>query len=55
MNLKLDVEYKPGRTVDVPVNYLDISRYEKYYGKLEPISLEDGIRRTAEFMKKELL
>ena len=49
------VVYKEGRTVDVPINYLDISRYEKYYGKLNPISLEEGIKRTAEFMKRELL
>lgn len=50
-----EVIYKEGRTVDVPVNYLDISRYEKYYGSLNPISLEEGIRKTAEFMKRELL
>ena len=49
------VVYKEGRHVDVPVNYLDISRYEKYYGKLNPISLEQGIKRTIEFMKRELL
>ena len=50
-----EVIYKEGRAVDVPVNYLDISRYEKYYGRLNPIGLEDGVRRTAEFMKRELL
>ena len=49
------VVYKEGRVVDVPVNYLDISRYEKYYGRLNPISLAEGIKRTAEFMKRELL
>lgn len=51
--IKLNVSYLEGRKVDVPVNYLDISRYEKYYGALNPISLEDGIRKTADFMKKE--
>ena len=50
-----EVVYKERRAVDVPVNYLDISRYEKYYGRLNPIGLEDGVRRTAEFMKRELL
>lgn len=50
---ELNVIYKAGRSVDVPVNYLDISRYEKYYGKLNPITLEEGIKKTAEFMKKE--
>lgn len=48
----LAVEYIAGRTTDVPVNYLDISRYEGIYGKLDPVSLEDGIKRTAEFMKQ---
>lgn len=50
-----DVAYKEGRAVDVPINYLDISRYEKYYGRLNPISLEEGVKRTAEFMKREML
>ena len=53
LDVKLKISYLPGRSVDVPINYLDISRYEKYYGKLNPISLEEGIKRTAEFMKKE--
>ena len=53
VGIKLNVSYLEGRKVDVPVNYLDISRYEKYYGALNPISLEDGIRKTADFMKKE--
>lgn len=55
--IKIDTQviYKKERNIDVPVNYLDISRYEKYYGKLNPISLEQGIKRTAEFMKRELL
>ena len=48
----LAVEYIAGRTTDVPVNYLDISRYEGIYGKLDPVSLEDGIKKTAEFMKQ---
>ena len=53
LGIKLNASYLEGRKVDVPVNYLDISRYEKYYGALNPISLEDGIRKTADFMKKE--
>jgi UDP-glucose 4-epimerase len=47
----LSVEYIAGRTTDVPVNYLDISRYERIYGKLDPVELEEGIQLTAEFMK----
>jgi len=53
LGIKLTVSYLEGRKVDVPVNYLDISRYEKYYGALNPISLEEGIRKTADFMKNE--
>ena len=55
LGVKLDIAYIAERKVDVPINYLDISRYEKYYGKLNPISLEEGIGRTAEYMKRELL
>jgi len=53
--LKIDVKVKftESRKVDVPINYLDISRYERIYGKLHPISLLEGIKRTAEFMIKE--
>lgn len=53
LRLDLNVVHKPGRKVDVPINFLDISRYEQAYGKLNPISLEDGIRKTAEFMKNQ--
>lgn len=52
---ELNVVYRAGRSVDVPVNYLDISRYEKYYGKLNPVSLVDGIKKTAEFMKRKMM
>lgn len=52
LGISLKIKYEKGRAVDVPVNYLDISRYEKYYGNLNPISLHDGIIKTAEFMKK---
>ncbi|MCC8102674.1 MAG: NAD-dependent epimerase/dehydratase family protein [Clostridiales bacterium] len=52
LNIELKITYKGSRQVDVPVNYLDISRYEQEFGKLNPISLEEGIKRTAEFMRK---
>ncbi len=55
LGTELHIVYKQGRAVDVPVNYLDISRYEKYYGKLNPIGLVEGIKKTADFMKRELL
>ena len=52
LEIKLNVIYTEARKVDVPVNYLDISRYESTFGRLNPISLEEGIKKTAEFMKK---
>lgn len=52
MDLMVDVTYLTGRTVDVPVNILDISRYESVFGEWKPISLEEGIRRTADFLKR---
>lgn len=50
---ELHVTYKEGRSVDVPVNYLDMTRYETTFGKTEFLSLEEGIRRTAEFLKEQ--
>ena len=47
---KLKVNYVSARNTDVPVNYLDISRYENSYGKLNPISLKKGIKETISFM-----
>lgn len=55
LKLHLKIKYVEGRSVDVPVNYLDIQRYEKYFGTLNPISLEEGIKKTAEFMQKNFL
>lgn len=49
---RLTVEYIAGRNTDVPVNYLDITRYESLYGKLNPVPLTEGIRRTADFMRR---
>ena len=53
LGTELNIVYKEGRKADVPVNYLDISRYEKAYGKLNPISLQEGILKTAQFMRHE--
>lgn len=52
LGTELDIEYTEARKVDVPINYLDISRYEKAYGRLNPIELYDGIKRTADFMRQ---
>lgn len=49
----LNISYRESRKVDVPVNYLDISRYEKQFGTLDTVSLSTGIKRTALFMKAQ--
>ena len=41
------------RSSDVPVNYLDIGRYEKYYGSLNAMDLDAGVARTADFFEIE--
>ena len=53
LGINLNIKYTEARKVDVPVNYLDIKRFETAYGSLNPISLEDGIKKTAEFMRKQ--
>lgn len=51
LHLKLNITWLPERAVDVPENYLDISRYESCFGPLNPLPLSTGILRTAAFMK----
>lgn len=46
---KPEVIFRPGRPVDVPVNVLDVSRYEEDFGKPSTAGLEEGIRRLARF------
>ncbi|WP_270337800.1 NAD-dependent epimerase/dehydratase family protein [Streptococcus infantarius] len=48
---ELRVEFKEGRQADVPINYLDMSRYERIFGKKQMISLEEGIQKTAAFLE----
>ena len=50
LNIKTNVTYLPARKVDVPVNFLDIDRFEAAYGRLNPLCLTEGIQKTATFM-----
>lgn len=52
LGAELNIRYLPSRNVDVPVNYLDISRYESIFGKTAITELSEGIRKTADFMLK---
>lgn len=51
----LKIVYKAERKVDVPENYLDISRYERYYGKISTVSLQEGIRKLIQFMTEHYI
>ncbi len=55
LKIKVNVKYTAARKVDVPVNFLDITRYERIYGNLHPIPLEEGIIKTADFIKQNYL
>ena len=52
LGVEPEIIWKEARTVDVPVNYLDISRYEAAYGALNPLPLDEGIRKTAAFLNR---
>ena len=51
LQIPLDIRWEESRPVDVPVNFLDISRYEEVFGPLSPLTLREGIAKTAAFMK----
>ena len=46
------VEYIAGRSVDVPANVLDISKYKAAFGVDQFISLEKGIGLTMDYLQK---
>ena len=45
------IYYRKKRKVDLPVNYLDITRYNHDFGYLDCIPLREGIKKTANFLK----
>ena len=51
LNKKIKVRYQNGRSVDVPVNYLSINRFKNNFGELNSTSIDEGVRKTAQFMK----
>lgn len=54
VNPDIQIKRISSRNIDVPKNILDINRYEHEYGKLNPINLDDGIMKTAEFLKSRM-
>lgn len=51
LQIKMDIDYQPGRAVDVPVNILDISRFTEEIGAMQYISLEEGILKTRDYLE----
>jgi UDP-glucose 4-epimerase len=51
VELPVDVQYAPGRPVDVPANVLDISRAQKYLGWTPKVDLREGLLRTWNWIK----
>lgn len=52
LNKKLNVKYSESRKIDYKINYLNVSLYENEFGKMNNISLEEGIKKTIDFMNK---
>lgn len=50
-NPNIEIEYIEKRKTDVPINILDIERYEKYYGKMCKYSMEEGIDNTIKYLE----
>lgn len=50
----LGINYVSGRTFDIPVNILDISRAKMYLHWQPTVGILEGISRTIEWMTKEL-
>lgn len=51
LNQKVNVKYIQGRNVDVPVNILDVDRYEMEFGPISNIDFISGLKKTAEFIQ----
>lgn len=54
LNEKVCVNYTQCRKADVPINVLDVSRYEKCFGTVEKVTLEWGIKYTYEYLRSNL-
>lgn len=51
MGIPLQVEYRQKRSVDVPVNILDVTRYKDTFSINEFLNIHDGINKTIEYFK----
>lgn len=51
LELDMRVTYKQKRKIDVPVNFLDVTKYEIRYGLVKKTTLEQGIIKTADYLR----
>lgn len=54
LNRSLKIDYQSGRSIDVPINILDISRAVNYLGWSPKITFSEGIKRVVSFRKHTL-
>ena len=52
LNVPISVDYKPGRSADIPANVLDCTRALHALGWVPRISWEDGVRDTAAWLSQ---
>ncbi|HEM3177747.1 TPA: NAD-dependent epimerase/dehydratase family protein [Streptococcus suis] len=52
LKLNLNLSFKEGRSVDVPINFLDMSRYIESFGEKPHRDLREGIVATAKFLSE---
>lgn len=50
---KLIIKYGQNRKVDVPENFLNVSRFENEFGTISLINLTDGIHLTRHFLESD--
>lgn len=46
----LNVNYQASRPVDVPINFLNVNRFQHLFGPIVHVSLTEGIKKTALFL-----
>lgn len=52
LHVTLEKRYMDKRSVDVPVNFLDMSKYESFFEKINLHSFAEGVLLTADFMRR---
>lgn len=54
LHKKLNVNYQASRPVDVPINFLNVNRFQHLFGPIVHVSLTEGIKKTALFLSENV-